>query len=345
LIEKSNKRTEKSARYRDVDSYLHHDHEYWYFGNPYHGDPTDKRVRRSYKRLIAKGAHITEDCSCCELCTEYVYRRAELRGEHITVLIAKLAAAYTLIHWQSFLVITCFVIVNVAQFMFNAGERRNSKGDGPRAIAAGFKKRGRRRKKGTREPSYGQIYTKVARDVSWLMSVVNVEDKYIDINTAVTSTTTGAFVLLNGMGLGDTAITRNGQSIKGIKLSVNGSLTQAVTSNQYERIMVFYDKQCNAAAPIQTDLLTGGLFTFRNISQLPRFHMLMDEMFSVSSASPTVILIDRSWNLNQHTIYNTGVAGTVADITNNSLYFFHISNDAANGPTLVFNTRFLFTDN
>ena len=48
---------------------------------------------------------------------------------------------------------------------------------------------------------------------------------------------------------------------------------------------------------------------------------------------------------NQHTRYNTGTAGTIADITDNSIYIMHVSTDAANGVFVTANYRFLFVDN
>jgi hypothetical protein len=229
-----------------------------------------------------------------------------------------------------------------------AGSRRNAKGDGP--VRRGKRARKVKRGRGRREPTYSQMFNKVSRDVRWLMSVVNVEDKYVDTSdTALTVTTTPTLTLLCPLSLGTTATSRNGQSIKTVSLYVIASYRRNTSSAQnFSRMTIVFDRQCLAAAPAYTDVFDSADPRARRVvAYSGRFVVVYDRLFAWSStgSGPDTLIFEEMIPLGRHIKFNTGNNGTVADITENSLYAMHVSTEATNGPALTANYRMTFVDN
>ncbi len=194
---------------------------------------------------------------------------------------------------------------------------------------------------------YGSAINQLRKDVSYVMSMLNVEDKYID--TGATTTLSGAWqlFLLNGCQLGTTATTRNGQSIKLHSLEFRAFLTMngASTAVQSSRIVLFADKQSNAAAPTATDIYPAAVAGQRVVSYLDRFTIIRDEWFVLDPNAPSGELLVLSLPMNFHVSFNTGNVGDVTDITRNSIYMMVLSDAGANFPTLVWTNRLGFVDN
>ncbi len=179
------------------------------------------------------------------------------------------------------------------------------------------------------------------------MSVVNVEDKYIDTtDSGLTVTTTPNLTLLNGCAPGSSSVTRNGQSIKANGLDIRLRCRRLTGTQQYLRVMIIVDKQPNGAIFSSADVLTSndpaGL---RNVGYLSRFTILHDEVFSLSSSGQDTYFKSIHIPASFHVRFNTGTAGTIADITDNSVYAMVLSTDATNGPAYTANYRFWFVDN
>jgi len=247
-----------------------------------------------------------------------------------------------------------------------AGTRRNAKGDGPAWTAVRVKKsrvnsdvnrrkggaRGRRRGprgrgKG-RMQIYGSAYGQLKRDIGWLMSVVNVEDKYIDTAGPTTLSAAWQLFLLNGCVTGTSATTRNGQSIKLVGWEYKFFLTidPASTTVQSARIVVFFDRQCNAAAPTPaTDIYPATVASMRIVSQIPRYAIIYDEWIVLDPSSPSGVVGSLNRALQTHVEFNTTNGGTVADITKNSMYLMVLSDAGASFPVLVWSSRVVFVDN
>jgi len=209
-----------------------------------------------------------------------------------------------------------------------------------------YKKRYRRRRY-QRPISYRQIGQKVWRDVKYLKSIVNVERKYLDTNASPDPSNTATITLLNGMAPGTTAITRNGQKIKCSSFTFNAFTTIASAAQAtMVRAMIVIDHQPNAAAFAATDLLaTSSVTGVRNVSNGKRFTVIMDKRISLSVNGPSQYHITKFQKLNFHTEYNTGTAGTIADITRNALFLFLISSEATNTPDFSYSFRLRFIDN
>lgn len=212
---------------------------------------------------------------------------------------------------------------------------------------SGGKRRKKGRMKGRGRIAYGKVASQVAGDVRWLMSVINVEDKYVD------SVFSGAFAagyagqLLNGLSLGTSSITRNGQSVKcvGIEFRYNVVYNVLSTAPSLSRVILFIDKQPNAVAPTFTDVYTNDVNAPRTVSYVDRFTILFDDYITLNFCSDQIVYRHHTFNQNWHEEFNTGNAGTIADITKNSLYIAYFSAAGANFPVLNYYSRYVFTDN
>lgn len=180
--------------------------------------------------------------------------------------------------------------------------------------------------------------------------------KFLDTQLAVglgfasNSWTIAANQLLNGCAPGSTANTRIGRkfTMKSVLIRYNFSMATTTTGGGPLRIVVVYDKQSNAAIPAVTDIFTtDDIEALNNLSNRDRFIIIADhytEVIGVQSAYSVSGVIKRKINL--ETMFNTGTAGTVADITTGSLYIMfgtpglHLTA----GPTLSFQARVRFSD-
>lgn len=196
--------------------------------------------------------------------------------------------------------------------------------------------------------TYGQIGQKIWRDVRWLKSVINVEKKYLDTavaSNAINNTLTR--ILLNGMQQGTTAITRLGQSIKCASsflrcyLTMNASATTTIF-----RIMLVKDKQPNGNTFNPGDLLTapGEIQSPILIGSSRRFKVIHDKMFRLDTNK-----LNQEYKmfkkLSFHVEYNTGNAGTIADIPTNAYFLCFMSDQAVNTPNVDYYHRLRFIDN
>lgn len=163
--------------------------------------------------------------------------------------------------------------------------------------------------------------------------------------------TTGGFTLLNGTVPGDNVVNRKGRKISMVSSMLRGWVTfnnsgGTPPSNDYLRLIIFYDRQPNGAAPSIADLLTNtdsagstssDAYSMLNISNADRFKILVDEYWGIPTQIPSAgsgatqeaqvlqdrkpISIKRFTKLGgMETHYNAGTAGTIADITTGSLY-------------------------
>jgi hypothetical protein len=194
---------------------------------------------------------------------------------------------------------------------------------------------------------YSQAGQQALRDLNTLRRFINTEMHYNDVNASVSATTTYSIILLNGLSLGDTATTRTGQSIKMDRCDLRFYImADSTTILNLVRVIVVYDKQTNAASMTSADLLVNtnpnSPYTFGSQS---RFIPLYDENFALDYNGSGIITKSVTLSANQHSIYNTGNAGTVADIVTGSLYLLVASKDLANPPSFTYFSRLWFVDN
>lgn len=186
------------------------------------------------------------------------------------------------------------------------------------------------------------------RDVKWLKSVINVEKKYIDYTvTAQNMTNTGAIPLINGLSLGDTATTRDGQSVKFISITYKGDISMSNSAEtSFARVAFVLDRQSNAQSPSITNIWQSASPTaLRVIGTGYRFRVIRDMQFALSNGGRESVYFERTIKLRFHTRFNTGNAGDVTDIVTNALYLVYLSDQATNYPVINMNIRIKFIDN
>lgn len=219
------------------------------------------------------------------------------------------------------------------------GRRRNRNGRGSNTIGKSIDRR---------VGVYQRAGVQALRDLNFLRTRINTELHNIDAATlGANSTTTAAFLLLNGCQVGDTVATRTGQSIKMDRTDVRFFINADGTSIQnIIRVMIVLDKDAKGTIFAAGDILTATVPTANlTVGSQMRFVILYDEIFALSANGNGCTSVCTKLGTNQHVMYNTGNAGTIADINNNSLYLMHFSNQLANPPIISFESRCWFIDN
>lgn len=196
---------------------------------------------------------------------------------------------------------------------------------------------------------YGDAGSQLARDLNNLRRFINTETHYTDaLQNGQGMSTTATFTLLNGLTLGNTTTNRTGQSIRGVKSDFRFNMTGNALANAMQvRVLIVYDKQPNAAIFVIGDLLAATTpVSAYNFGNQNRFIILFDQSYSLSSLSGDFTMNGTSIvTTNQHVDYNTGNAGTIADITTGSMYLVQFSDQAVNTGAITFSHRYWFVDN
>lgn len=217
----------------------------------------------------------------------------------------------------------------------------------PSQVNNGKNRRKPNKRKNNRWNNYANAGRQLVADVAALRSLINVEEKYIDTIQTITLSGAWQLQLLNGVTTGTSSVTRTGQSIKltGWEFKTFLTINVTNTSPQSVRIIVFLDKQANATAPTATDVYPAFATSFRVVGSIERFQILYErwEVLTPSNVSGLIDSLSRKMSL--HVYFNTGTAGTIADIVSNSIYVMAFSDAGANYPTLITNSRITFVDN
>jgi hypothetical protein len=162
---------------------------------------------------------------------------------------------------------------------------------------------------------------------------VRVYPKALTMNVGVVSDTTGGVQLLNGIALGTALDQRLGREVRCGLLRGNllSYVTAATGVDQIHRILLVWDKQPNGAALAILDVLDATtVYAQQNIANTSRFKILWDVFHALNaSAEPgSLKAIEVSIPIKKVAIYNSGGAGTVADIATGSLYLISLGNIA-----------------
>lgn len=170
------------------------------------------------------------------------------------------------------------------------------------------------------------------------------ERKVIDLAVGnYAADATGTITLLNGCVQGSDYDERIGRKIvlssvfiRGCVLTeLSGGPTAGVSKAQMVRFVLFVDMQPNGAAPNVTDLLVSSNPRSQlNLNNRDRFKVIKDQCFVFDpyiyfdqaatqaevTASNQIKQVKCYKKLNMETIFNSGNAGTIGDITSGALY-------------------------
>jgi len=190
--------------------------------------------------------------------------------------------------------------------------------------------------------------------------------KFIDNDmNVVISATTGDFFLLNGVtqGPGDHEMIGEDHISTSIQirghLAANSTIVNPSVSSRTVRIMVFYDRQSNGAAPVVADLLNnvfaGGQLIYApyNEDNQERFKFVYDKIKVINpqwgndagtAQQNTLVPIKFKRKLGRKVLYKDAPDGTIATINTNALWLFVLSYSATSSPVLQATTRYIFKD-
>jgi len=172
----------------------------------------------------------------------------------------------------------------------------------------------------------------------------SVEKKFLDIGQSAafpTGTNTATLTLLNGLSQGAGPSARIGGRIEVRSIQFRGNFQSGTTATGITplRVKIVYDKETNGLAPNATDIMaTDLIYGMNNLNNAGRFITLLDKTFEPqagvqagSASSFQAQTIEGYCKLNLPTKYNSGNAGTVADISSGSIYALTWSNGATTG--------------
>jgi len=166
----------------------------------------------------------------------------------------------------------------------------------------------------------------------------------------------GTVGVMNNTTVGAAANQRIGRKIVMKSLFVRGEITAPVaqTLSGNARIVILYDRQPNAAAPAATLPFSSLVAnqdsnSLMNLDNRERFKVLMDIDMPIApiGSGNAVATFNRYIKLNYETDYNTGNAGTIADITSGAVLIFTSCGQsmvAAGPPQISLSGRIRFSD-
>lgn len=157
------------------------------------------------------------------------------------------------------------------------------------------------------------------------------EDKRVTqafASAATRYTTAGTFTLLNGVASGFDADNRIGRRIHMHKVHYTTFWNGIAGSDHDARIVVFYDKAPNGAAPTTALLFeqttTPWASAFNKDTEW-RFEILSDTMGAVDSAGYGIGAQDVCIELDHYVTYTSGTGATITAIQSGALYLYLVS--------------------
>lgn len=187
-----------------------------------------------------------------------------------------------------------------------------------------------------------------------IRKLINVEHKFVDVDSSTTSGIAGAIQYISPIAQGDNISEREGDSIKVQSFEITGTCQRDPDSTTLDtlRIMVVRDLQNQATAPTAAEILqtVSTIYApfqrpdFLNGNDLnKRFSIVFEQLFAFDEYHPNQLFHFRS-NHDCH-VYYRGTGSTTASAGNGSYWFLAISNFAAESPIVDYNVRIRFTDN
>jgi hypothetical protein len=185
--------------------------------------------------------------------------------------------------------------------------------------------------------------------INEVRKLINIEEKYFDINANITATQAGAVQYLSGMAQGLDQVNRIGDSIRIQHLSFVGGATVGAATQAFLRILIVRDMENQGAAIAGSDLLAnvsgaGAPFSLQNyINAHERFSVIYDELISLDPLSNINDVLRFSTTHKGHIRYRDTTAA-VTGAAEGSLWFVALTDVASTGPSCRFSFRVVYTD-
>ena len=214
-----------------------------------------------------------------------------------------------------------------------------------------YRRRVRFRRRARRAPWYRRKYnavqlaSKALRGLSYVKGLVNSEMFHNTISNTTFPNPLGAIVPLTNIAIGDSAVTRTGNSlfVRSIVMNMNCSQNASALDNTFIRMILFIDtQQVSDTTPVSGDIFaTTGPNALVNLDTAGRYKFLKTWEFALSTQNPAKV-IKYYKNIRHHVRYN-GSAAT--DIQKGGLYLALVSSQSTNTPTLAYHARIGYHDN
>jgi len=169
------------------------------------------------------------------------------------------------------------------------------------------------------------------------------ELKFIDTSIGLNQITTDASwstgSLVNGIAVGAGATERIGRKVTLKSLQIRWQFQMEpesfanIVGGSNGRILIVYDKQANAAAPLITDILRQNAYNANlNLNNRDRFVVLMDKITDCVSKEGNFSTSGKKFiRLNNESVFNSGTTADIGSIQTGSVYLFF-----ANTGTTIF---------
>ncbi len=208
---------------------------------------------------------------------------------------------------------------------------------------------GKRRKRRARPITYGQIGTKIYKDVAALRALINVEFFNAATVFTVGPSSSGAVVNLTQIAQGDNINSRQGNKVRLKHIKCAGVVTlHASATDSRVRMLIVRDNNGSTAQPAITDLFGTVAIFAANQPKLgdaqanSRFSVLWDRMVIMDAGHGLTQQFSMSQTLDHHCFF-TGSATT--DEGKGALYLFIASNEATNDPIVNASSNVKYIDN
>lgn len=214
------------------------------------------------------------------------------------------------------------------------------------AYKKNFKKRAFK-KRPSRWGVYKRFGSQLWKDVKMLKSIINVEYKDYEVDTAFTNViqSSGAsaaiFTPVRGVDWNNV----NGRSLKVVSLQGYINFVNSLGTNVRIRCAVVLDKQGGRNIGI-SNVWSNPVPGFRNLDEKRDIVILKewDEYLCPNGSTPAK---QKNFykKLNMHVQYNATNGGTYADTDNNQLFFVAVTDQSVNGVSIGYSFRTRFIDN
>ena len=189
-----------------------------------------------------------------------------------------------------------------------------------------------RRRRGRSLPWYARKYNAMQlasaawRGVRYVKGLVNSEMFHNTIDNTNNPTPLGTIVPLTNIAIGDSAVTRTGNSlfVRSIVMNMNCSQNASALDNTFIRMVLFIDtQQVSDTTPVSGDIFaTTGPNALINLDSAGRYKFLKTWEFALSTQNPAKV-IKYYKNLRHHVRYNGPNATDVQKVVFIWLLFLH----------------------
>lgn len=210
---------------------------------------------------------------------------------------------------------------------------------------------GRRRKYKSTGSSVMAMAKTALRGVNFLRSVLNPERKFVDVDGgggAFAVSNTGFVTYLSGIAQGDGVNSRDGNSVKTSDMLFRFAFTldPAATVPCRVRMILFIDTDNLGTVPAVNDVLqtVSALSALERTTQSGgRFKILADRIMSLTLIKSSIT--GKIYKKLGHHLKYGGTTSAGADAREGAVFVLFISDQAANDPSVSYNSRIKYYDN